>query len=195
MIIFQEKEAAMRENQFTINIKDLEDGPVHLKVNTTSEDLDLVDPEFKFSHVDGDVEFSLVRPRVVARGTLETTATSHCVRCLTEAVIPVKARVDATYENEKQIRETRGDIVAPEEQIITPFNGDWIQPEPELREAILLELPTLPLCKPDCMGLCPKCGANLNEGPCECDKSDEDVSPWKTALKGLNLDGGNPGSE
>ena len=37
-----------------------------------------------------------------------------------------------------------------------------------LRDDILLELPTKFLCKPDCRGMCPKCGKNLNEGVCDC---------------------------
>lgn len=178
----------MRENDFTINMKDLEMGPVTLQVSADPEKLDLEDPEFSFSTVNGEVVFSLVRPRVVVRGTLETDAKTRCVRCLTEATIHVKAPVNAIYENEKQIRETRGEMVTPEEQVITPFNGDWIQPEQELRESIMLELPTLPLCSEDCKGLCPQCGANLNEGPCTCDAKDLEVSPWKAALKDLKLD-------
>lgn len=185
----------MRETDFTINIKDLEMGPVTLQVHAAPEVLELEDPDFTFSTVTGEVVFSLVRPRVVGLGTLETEATTHCVRCLSEAIIHVKAPVSATYESEKQIRETRNEIVAPEDQIITPFNGDWIQPEPELREAIMLELPTLPLCREDCKGLCAQCGADLNEGPCSCDTSDQDVSPWKAALKDLKLDESNSGKE
>lgn len=36
------------------------------------------------------------------------------------------------------------------------------------REDILLELPTKFLCRPDCKGICPTCGKNLNDGPCGC---------------------------
>jgi uncharacterized protein len=39
---------------------------------------------------------------------------------------------------------------------------------PDIREDILLRLPNFPLCSPDCKGLCPQCGANLNEGTCDC---------------------------
>ena len=37
-----------------------------------------------------------------------------------------------------------------------------------MREAVLLELPDAPLCRPDCAGLCPTCGTNLNTGTCDC---------------------------
>lgn len=38
----------------------------------------------------------------------------------------------------------------------------------DIREGILLQLPTHPLCRQDCRGLCPQCGRNLNEGACDC---------------------------
>ena len=52
-----------------------------------------------------------------------------------------------------------------------------------LREDILLELPTKFLCKPDCKGLCPQCGKNLNEGKCSC--SARQVDPRLEILKKL----------
>ena len=39
---------------------------------------------------------------------------------------------------------------------------------PDIREEIMLDYPIQPLCKPDCRGICPKCGKNLNEGGCSC---------------------------
>lgn len=178
----------MHENVFTITVKDLEKGPVTLDVDTPPEALDLVDNEYHFDQVTGSVIFTQARPRILARGTIATVATTRCVRCLEDTQIPVQAPIDVMYEDKQQIRDTRGESVAPEEQVVTPYNGEWIQPEPELREAILLELPALPLCSEDCKGLCVRCGANLNEGPCGCTRDDEDVSPWKAALKGLKID-------
>ena len=52
-----------------------------------------------------------------------------------------------------------------------------------IRDALTLELPLRVLCKEDCKGLCPKCGHNLNEGPCGCDLREED--PRWDALKSL----------
>lgn len=52
-----------------------------------------------------------------------------------------------------------------------------------LQEDILLELPTKFLCKEDCKGLCPNCGKNLNEGPCDCSK--HQVDPRLEVLKQL----------
>ena len=47
-----------------------------------------------------------------------------------------------------------------------------------LRESILLHFPEHPVCRPDCRGLCPKCGANLNDGPCSCGGSGAPDARW-----------------
>lgn len=52
-----------------------------------------------------------------------------------------------------------------------------------LREDILLDLPSKFLCSPDCKGLCPRCGKNLNEGPCGCDS--REIDPRLEILKSL----------
>ncbi len=58
---------------------------------------------------------------------------------------------------------------------------------PDLREAILLEIPRFPLCRPDCAGLCPHCGKNRNREPCACpDRPADPGGPW-SALEGLKL--------
>ena len=52
--------------------------------------------------------------------------------------------------------------------------------------ALLVALPLKPLCREDCAGLCPQCGANLNEGPCGCEPDTED-DRW-AALRELKLE-------
>ena len=50
-----------------------------------------------------------------------------------------------------------------------PISGDTLDLRPLVRDALLLELPIAPVCQADCQGLCPTCGADLNEGPCGCE--------------------------
>ena len=46
---------------------------------------------------------------------------------------------------------------------------DEIDLEPLARETVVLELPQAPLCREDCLGLCPDCGVDRNEGTCSCE--------------------------
>ncbi|TAN38046.1 MAG: DUF177 domain-containing protein [Verrucomicrobia bacterium] len=55
----------------------------------------------------------------------------------------------------------------------------------DIREEVLLHLPHYPVCKPDCQGLCPQCGCNLNQGACDCKAQAADLR-W-SGLDGLKL--------
>lgn len=57
---------------------------------------------------------------------------------------------------------------------IIPFSGDTIDLDDYVYSALVVSLPTKHLCRDDCKGLCPLCGANLNDGPCGCDATDTD---------------------
>ena len=57
----------------------------------------------------------------------------------------------------------------------------------EVRQSIILALPTYPVCRPECLGVCPSCGKNLNEGSCGC-KREETDDRWG-ALERLRIDG------
>ena len=75
---------------------------------------------------------------------------------------------------------------------VSPDNDDYIIIEdkkldvlPSVEEQIMLEMPSKTLCKEDCRGLCYKCGKNLNEGDCSCEKHEVDprLAILKTLLK------------
>jgi uncharacterized protein len=55
-----------------------------------------------------------------------------------------------------------------------------------VRQAVLLAIPMVTLCKEDCAGLCPRCGKDLNLGPCDCEPEvDERMSVLKTLLQDI----------
>jgi uncharacterized protein len=62
------------------------------------------------------------------------------------------------------------------EDFVVPF-------DPLVEEQLLLELPMKPLCRPDCLGLCPRCGTDRNSDPCDCrDEADERLAKLKSLL-------------
>jgi uncharacterized protein len=63
------------------------------------------------------------------------------------------------------------------------YEGDGILLEDALREQVLLEAPIRAICREDCKGLCPHCGANLNQQQCSCAEPLED--PRWAALKDI----------
>jgi uncharacterized protein len=66
-----------------------------------------------------------------------------------------------------------GSGIAREIRIDYPVNSSQpiIDFDPEIRDQLILGYPVKPLCRQDCRGLCPKCGKDLNQGSCDCNKN------------------------
>jgi uncharacterized protein len=95
------------------------------------------------------------------RGKFEGTAHATCRRCLREFDMPVSAEVDAIYTADPELQDDPS--VYPLEEPIT-----HVDVSTAVREELALAVPAYPLCREDCKGLCPVCGADLNQGPCDC---------------------------
>jgi uncharacterized protein len=82
--------------------------------------------------------------------------------------------------------ETREDDLEVEEADLDEqlVEGDEVDLTEIIREQILLNLPEQVLCKEDCKGLCPQCGANRNLIDCDC--GEDEIDPRWAALKNLN---------
>lgn len=106
-----------------------------------------------------------------------------CARC----VEPVKMTLEADFD--LIFRPLGADADAPDRAItageteIGYYQKDSLLLEDVLREQVLLSLPVRTLCKPDCKGLCPRCGQNRNSQPCTCEDGPSD--PRWEALAGL----------
>jgi uncharacterized protein len=106
-----------------------------------------------------------------------------CARCIEPVEIPLAGEFDLIF------RPVGADSDAPERSITAPeteigyYQRDSLALEDVLREQVLLSLPARTLCKPDCKGLCPRCGANRNLQPCSCETGPSDAR-WE-ALGGL----------
>ena len=104
--------------------------------------------------------------------TAEYTISAPCDRCAAD--IERKDSLPLTYV---VVQETEGedteDFVVAEDQ--------KVDLDPLVRDDIVIRYPSKLLCSPDCKGLCPNCGKNLNEGDCDCAK--EQTDPRLDALK------------
>jgi uncharacterized protein len=78
--------------------------------------------------------------------------------------VPVSEKVGLVFATDPSATEGEG-------YYLVPARAQEIDLRQALREEVLLALPQFVECRPDCKGLCPTCGANLNEGPCGCGKA------------------------
>ncbi len=124
------------------------------------------------AEIDVDVVLeSLQGGAIVVTGKVAAPWMGDCARCLQAAT----GTVDVTV---REIFESNGDG-----EEVYPLSGAQVDLEPLARDAVLLELPLVPLCSEDCQGLCPSCGADLTEGGCECER--EEIDPRWAALESL----------
>lgn len=109
---------------------------------------------------------------LLVRGTTKACGTCACARCLEDACEELEGEIEGYFviTPEGEDEDMEGD-----EFEILPESHD-IDIAPLIVQGLMLDAPVLPLCREDCAGLCPSCGANLNEGPCDCVSTDE-VSP------------------
>jgi uncharacterized protein len=97
-----------------------------------------------------------------------------CARCVEPVAMPLEADFDLLF------RPIAADAGPSERSISAPdteigyYQKDSLLLEDVLREQVLLSLPVRTLCKPDCKGLCPHCGANRNSQPCTCEEGSKD---------------------
>jgi uncharacterized protein len=93
-------------------------------------------------------------------GRIEGEVALDCRRCLTETAGAVSDEVHLIFAEEPD----------PDDPDVYPIDADAreLDLRPAVREHWLLEAPGFALCRPDCKGLCPTCGTDLNAGDCDC---------------------------
>jgi uncharacterized protein len=127
------------------------------------------------AEVDVDIVLEAVDGGIVAIGTVTAPWVGECRRCLGTVRGRLDVPVRELYEPRPEGYEA-SDSVAWEEETY-PLHGDQLDLFPLAKDAILLNLPAVPLCREDCAGLCPTCGADRNDGPCGC-LQDVGASRW-----------------
>jgi uncharacterized protein len=117
------------------------------------------------------------------RGSFSGRFQVPCARCVEPVEIPLEAEFDLIFRPAQADSEgMERSITAPETEI-GYYLKDSLLLEDVLREQVLLSLPVRTLCKPDCKGLCQRCGANRNSQTCTCEEGPRD--PRWEALSGL----------
>jgi uncharacterized protein len=143
------------------------------------------DFEFDFPHLElspdlpvkdfkGKISFSRTQKGILAEASFTATFPLECARCLD----PILNTITSDFTELFALKESS----ETEEELIIPEDG-YIDFTPIVREYLLLDMPHKPVCREDCAGLCPICGANHNETQCDC--KTEDIDPRLSKLKDL----------
>ena len=127
-----------------------------------------------------DLRFEAVSEGVLVTGSAVTPVTGECARCLD----PVASTMEVSFQELYLYEPGDVDEEADDEERV--LDGDLLDLEPAFRDAVVLALPLSPLCREDCPGLCPECGAHLAEVGLDHGHGDN-VDPRWAALRQIDV--------
>ena len=118
---------------------------------------------------------------LIFQGTLQGSVVGHCARCLDDFVMDVQRPFHCVLVPHSHVPD---EVELEQDDLdLSFYSGEEVDVSPLVREQLLLGLPTRPLCREDCGGLCPRCGANRNRESCQCPAGFAD--PRLAVLQGL----------
>lgn len=153
--------------EFILDLATLKPTLNRLEVEAPSREVELPEEEWR-GDVHASLRVELSGARVSVRGTVKSTAHLECWRCLRPFELGVTADLTVYADRSGAGRNPGEQIELERDHYMLFHDGRRLDLRESVREALLLELPITPHCREDCPGLCPKCGADLNDGPCGC---------------------------
>ncbi len=149
--------------------------------------LDPDDPAVRELNVKGPVIGSLIirkmGQQVLVRGSIDGEVLLTCARCLTDFIAGIRERVDIDLRPILDLDRTAQEMeLGTDDLNVEFFRGDTLDVGHLAAEQISLSIPMKPLCRDDCSGICPECGADGTLGTCRCEP---DTDPRWSALKDL----------
>lgn len=150
----------------------LADGPAHNQDSTFELPAVRLSDDLILQYVRGPIRLSRTHEGILVQADLHVGMPSECIRCLDALVYDAHLHVEELFEFHSSI--------GAEFSIGDDANLDLA---PLLRAEAFIDASRGVLCRPDCKGLCPECGTNLNHETCNC--ADNRIDPRFEKLKAL----------
>ncbi|MBO4548703.1 MAG: DUF177 domain-containing protein [Abditibacteriota bacterium] len=121
------------------------------------------------TEITGKLTFSNTGSSICVRGRFDTELSCVCSRCLEPFRVSVGDDIDEVLPLGEELCDDELYLDDGDNPI---FRDNVFDLSELLRQCIILQAPAWGVCSPDCKGLCPMCGANLNRGACSCRSED-----------------------
>jgi uncharacterized protein len=144
--------------------------------------------------IEVDARLESVTEGILLSADVYTVAQGECIRCLDPLEIVIERKIQELYayeptnERGKKKKISAEDLTSEDLDVADEFmmDGDILDLETPIRDAVVLSLPTNPLCSQDCLGLCPECGGKWADLP--EDHAHEVIDARWASLEGLTLE-------
>jgi uncharacterized protein len=180
--------AFRRDHHVKFNVRDIDDAAKELRYDEPTQELTrlLAAPVADFrlpSKLGVALTYYRAGSDLFFQGQVDGDITGRCSRCLEEYEFPLAVSFALVFA---PCSEGGQDLdLEQSDADLNYYDGDEVDLSPPLREQILLALPTRPICRESCAGLCPHCGVNRNTTTCDC--REERGDPRLAVLRTLKL--------
>ena len=172
-----------------LNVHEIEEGAKELVYEESTDALnalfvhgDVCDYEFP-APAEVRMQYYRAGQELFFHGRIGGAAVGHCGRCLEEYGFDFTKEFSVVLVPKQPLQEDAA--LSDDDLDLSFYDGDEVDLSPLVREQIILALPTRPLCRENCKGLCPRCGADLNVEHCGCTMAAAD--PRFAVLRNLKV--------
>jgi uncharacterized protein len=166
------------EASMLISLQELELHRIVVSRTYASGALDFHGAEFRQAvPVLVDAVAELEGSEIRIRGHLRTRLEAPCDRCLQPVEIPIERDFDLLYRPMRSIAREEEIEISADELNVGFYSGEGIPLADVVTEQVILSVPMKVICRPECRGLCPRCGVDRNRETCQCPPPDAD-SPF-----------------
>ncbi|MEW6750269.1 MAG: DUF177 domain-containing protein [Candidatus Latescibacterota bacterium] len=176
----------MPRTPLPLRLDELAEGTSRVEFEVTAEQLDLQDPFLTLaSPLQVRVEVRRSLEAFDIRGHVHATAAGECCRCLVRTEKAVDAQFVVLLQRHATSPDEAEAAAEQDDMDFLPPGTKEVDLGDRVRDAVIIDLPVRLYCSEDCRGLCPRCGHDLNHGPCTCTEEEPDQR-WE-ALRGLKF--------
>lgn len=154
-----------------IDLRTLAEGETRMDVDVEAGSVGLTPQDLT---VEGPIHLHLILDRrgdeIWLRGRAEALSPQQCSRCLADFVQTLELEFEVFCAKVRASSTIGPSPLDDEDGGIHFHDGRVLSIDGEIREAVLLGVPMQPLCRETCLGLCPRCGEDRNQGPCRCER-------------------------
>lgn len=144
-----------------IQVGGLSEGVHQFRFDVPASELGLGE---EFSEVHAEVVLDKTPNQIALKAAIHTAADFSCDRC----TAPFSSPLDTAYRMHYLWNDEDASQYDDAEVQIIPQGSSIIDITEDVRQTVLVAVPLKRLCREECLGLCPHCGKDLNDGPCDC---------------------------
>jgi uncharacterized protein len=166
-----------------VDLLSVTDKPLAFNFHVAPDEIDL---ETEDVRIKGEIEVKgeLQRNATVdVKGVIKTPLEIDCTRCLTPVEHDMNVEFHVDFVDKGLFPDSKETHLGSSDLDTDVIEGNELDLKEIAREQILLNLPEQVLCREDCKGICPTCGADLNKTQCNC--GENEIDPRWAALKDL----------